>query len=35
MKVNASEWNIAIFLQTASFKKAGEATIWADSKGKY
>ena len=32
MKVNAAEWNIAIFLQTASFKKASVGTVWADSK---
>ena len=35
MKVSAEEWNIAIFLQTASFKKAGEGTVWADSRKKY
>ena len=35
MKVNASEWNIAIFLQTAKFKKASEAKIWAESRRKY
>ena len=32
MKVNAAEWNIAIFLQTAQFKKATVGSIWADSK---
>ncbi|SVB44235.1 uncharacterized protein METZ01_LOCUS197089, partial [marine metagenome] len=35
MKVNAAEWNIAIFLQTASWRKASESKIWADSKGQY
>jgi hypothetical protein len=35
MKVNAAEWNIAIFLQTASFKKASEGAIWADSRKQY
>jgi len=35
MKVNAAEWNIAIFLQTSSFKKAGEGAVWADSRTKY
>ena len=35
MKVNAAEWNIAIFLQTASFKKAGAGTVWADSRSQY
>ena len=35
MKVNAAEWNIAIFLQTASFKKAGTGKVWADSRSQY
>ena len=35
MKVPASEWNIAIFLQTASFKKASEGKVWADSRKQY
>ena len=35
MKVSAAEWNIAIFLQTASWRKASESKIWADSKGQY
>ena len=35
MKVNAAEWNIAIFLQTASFKKAGAGAVWSDSKKAY
>ena len=35
MKVPSSEWNIAIFLQTASFKKASEGAIWADSRKQY
>ena len=34
-KVSAAEWNIAIFLQTASFRKAGESKVWADSRSKY
>ena len=32
MKVNSAEWNIAIFLQTAQFKKATVGSVWADSK---
>lgn len=35
MKVNAAEWNIAIFLQTAAFKKATTGTVWADSRRQY
>ena len=35
MKVNAAEWNIAIFLQTASFKKASTGKVWADSRSQY
>ena len=35
MKVNAAEWNIAIFLQTQSFKKASVAKVWADSRTQY
>jgi hypothetical protein len=35
MKVNAAEWNIAIFLQTASFKKASVGKVWSDSKRAY
>ena len=35
MKVNAAEWNIAIFLQTSNFKKASAGKVWADSKGQY
>ena len=35
MKVNAAEWNIAIFLQTAKFKKASEGKVWADSRREY
>ena len=35
MKVNAAEWNIAIFLQTAKFKKASIAKVWADSRRQY
>ena len=35
MKVNAEEWNIAIFLQTASFKKSSQTKVWADSRRKY
>ena len=35
MKVNAAEWNIAIFLKTASFKKASASKVWADSRSKY
>ena len=35
MKVEASEWNIAIFLKTAAFKKRGERAVWADSRRQY
>ena len=35
MKVNAAEWNIAIFLQTASFKKASTSKVWSDSRSQY
>ena len=35
MKVNAAEWNIAIFLKTASFKKASARKVWADSSRQY
>ena len=35
MKVNAAEWNIAIFLQTAKFKKAAPGKVWSDSKRAY
>jgi hypothetical protein len=35
MKVNAAEWNIAIFLQTAKFKKASVSKIWGDSRKQY
>jgi hypothetical protein len=35
MKVNAAEWNIAIFLQTATFKKAGQGKVWSDSRKQY
>jgi hypothetical protein len=35
MKVSASEWNIAIFLQTSTFKKASEGKVWSDSRKKY
>ena len=35
MKVNAAEWNIAIFLKTASFKKASASKVWADSRSQY
>ena len=34
-KVNAAEWNIAIFLQTAKFRKASESKVWADSRRMY
>ena len=35
MKVSAEEWNIAIFLQTAQFKKKAMGTVWADSRSQY
>jgi hypothetical protein len=33
VKVNASEWNIAIFLQTAKFKKKMDSFVWVQSRG--
>jgi hypothetical protein len=35
MKVDASEWDIAIFLPIESFKKARKSTVWTKSRGKY
>jgi len=35
MKVNASEWDIAIFLPTESFSGAKKNVVWKDSRGKY
>ncbi len=35
MKVSAEEWNIAIFLQTAQFKKKAIGTVWSDSRSQY
>ena len=35
MKVNAAEWNVAIFLQTASFKKKSTAFVWSRSRRQY
>jgi len=35
MKVNSSEWNIAIFLQTAAFRKKSQRYIWRQSRRKY
>ena len=35
MKVSAEEWNIAIFLQTAQFKKKSVGAVWADSRSQY
>lgn len=35
MKVNAAEWNIAIFLQTAAFRKKSQRYIWGQSRRKY
>ena len=35
MKVNSSEWNIAIFLQTAAFRKKSQRYIWGQSRRKY
>ena len=34
-RVNAAEWNIAIFLQTASFKKASQSKVWSESGKQY
>ena len=35
MKVDAAEWNIAIFLQTAAFRKKSESFIWAAGRRQY
>jgi hypothetical protein len=35
VKVDASEWDIAIFLPTENFAKAGKRKVWKDSKGMY
>jgi len=35
MKVNASEWNIAIFLQSAKFKKKSDTYVWVQSRKGY
>ena len=35
MKVDAAEWNIAIFLQTAAFRKKSDAFIWRRSRSIY
>ena len=35
VKVNASEWDIAIFLPTENFAKKSKNYVWNKSKGKY
>ena len=35
MKVEASEWDIAIFLPTETFKKAKKSKVWKDSRSKW
>ncbi len=35
MKVEASEWDIAIFLPTENFAKAKKTKVWKDSRSKY
>ena len=35
MKVNAAEWNIAIFLQTAAFRKKSQRYVWGQSRRMY
>ena len=35
MKVNAAEWNIAIFLETAAFRKKSSKFVWARSRRQY
>jgi len=35
MKVDAAEWNIAIFLQTAAFRKKSDTFIWSRSRRQY
>ena len=32
IKINASEWDTALFLPVQSFQKAGQQTVWADSR---
>jgi len=32
LKVNPSEWDVALFLKTEQFQKAGTGTVWADSR---
>ena len=35
MKVNAAEWNIAIFLETAAFRKKSQRFVWGRSRRQY
>tara|TARA_B100000959_G_scaffold140955_2_gene148066 strand:+ start:1024 stop:1614 length:591 start_codon:yes stop_codon:yes gene_type:complete len=35
MKVQSSEWDVAIFLPIEQFQKARKTTVWADSRSKY
>ena len=35
MKVSAAEWNIAIFLETAAFRKKSSKFVWARSRRQY
>jgi hypothetical protein len=35
MKVEASEWDIAIFLPTENFAKAKKSKVWKDSRSKW
>jgi len=32
MKIDSAEWDIALFLPTERFEKAGKQTVWADSR---
>jgi hypothetical protein len=32
VEINSTEWDIALFLPTERFEKAGKSTVWADSR---
>jgi hypothetical protein len=35
MKVDASEWNVAIFLETQTFRKKSKGFIWTQGRRQY
>lgn len=35
MKVEASEWDIAVFLPTENFKKMSKTKVWKESRSKW